>query len=350
MQTDCDPKLLAVLTDIAARSTAYDLAATWPAEDLAALAAIGAMRWVVGKRFGGDDLDPLALHLTYECIASASLATALVLSQRDAAVGFVENSPNTVLRNGLMPKLVRNELWTTIGISHLTTSQQSGTLGARVGAGGSLTLDGTIPWSTGAAAADFIVAGAVVDDGRQVVVALPTDREGVTVEPPMKLAMLAAAPTHAVTCRGVRIDADEILSGPAEKALSLRTKGLPIGQTFAALGLTRAALGLIGHIDSPSATSTLATMQQQLTELSTTVHAYNAKPDSHDLLTGPLLRSECNALAVRTTHAAVALYKGSGLRIDHPAQRLAREVMFLLVWSTPLSVMDRTLEMLSDSL
>jgi alkylation response protein AidB-like acyl-CoA dehydrogenase len=60
------------------------------------------------------------------------------------------------------------------------------------------------------------------------------------------------------------------------------------------------------------------------------------------------LRGVCNDLALRVTHAAVALYKGAALLKDHPAQRLAREAMFLLVWSCPNPVIDCTVDLLSD--
>jgi hypothetical protein len=60
------------------------------------------------------------------------------------------------------------------------------------------------------------------------------------------------------------------------------------------------------------------------------------------------LRGQVNDLAVRITHAAVALHKGSALLIGHPAQRLARESMFLLVWSCPNPVIDCTVELLSS--
>ena len=59
------------------------------------------------------------------------------------------------------------------------------------------------------------------------------------------------------------------------------------------------------------------------------------------------IRGACNELALRITHAAVALYKGTGLLADHPAQRLAREAMFLLVWSCPDPVIDCTVDLLS---
>jgi butyryl-CoA dehydrogenase len=293
-------------------------------------------------------MDALSLHEHYEAIATASLATSLVFSQRDAGIGYVEASGNEPLKADLLPRLLRNEIWTTIGISQLTTSHHSGTLTAEWDGDG-LIVNGTIPWATGGNHADVIVAAARTLNGQQVVFALPTDRDGVTVLDPMKLATLAAAPTCAVRCAAVPIDRSMILLGPEERALGRRRGSLPLGQTFAALGLARAALALIEQVGLPSAASTYDALATQLNELHHSVRDANTRiVDQHDLQTGPLIRSECNNLALRATHAAIALYKGAALRLDHPAQRLAREAMFLLVWSTPDSVMDRNLELISD--
>ena len=337
-----------VLERIASRATRYDIESLWPVEDLADLASVGAMGWAIDTAFGGEGLDAVTLHDRYEMIATASLATALVLSQRDAAAGYLEASENVAAREIYLPMLVRNEAWTTIGISHLTTSHQSGTLTAERDGDG-LLVNGTIPWSTGGGQADFIVAAARMLDGQQVLFVLPTNLRGVSVQPPMKLATLAAAPTCAVRCAAVPIGKDLILAGPAEKVLGNRTRSLPLGQAFAALGLTRAALQLIEQLRLPSAVTTFDTLTTQLTELSNTVRDANTRLSAeHDLQSGPLIRSECNNLALRATHAAVTVYKGSALRLDHPAQRLAREAMFLLVWSSPTSVMDRNLELISE--
>ena len=73
-----------------------------------------------------------------------------------------------------------------------------------------------------------------------------------------------------------------------------------------------------------------------------------AGADSSDSSLVPLLRGQCNYLALRVTHAAVALYKGNALLVSHPAQRLAREAMFLLVWSCPDPVIDCTVDLLAE--
>src|SRR4051812_12206852 len=81
-----------VLREIRGRAQHYDISGDWPTTDLQALEAAGAMRWSVPERFGSDAVPPLELHLKYEELAAASVATALILTQRDAAIGLVDGS------------------------------------------------------------------------------------------------------------------------------------------------------------------------------------------------------------------------------------------------------------------
>lgn len=347
MPTQVDLALESALARIAGRATALDRSGEWVGDDLRDLADAGAMRWALPARHGGDDLDGDALQTRYEAVAAASLATALVFSQRDAAVGFIEAAENIALRDALLPRLARNEVWTTIGISHLTTSTQPGALAATRLDNGTIELNGSIPWSTGATFADFLVAAARVQGGEPVVFALPTRHAGVTVGAPLPLSTLTAAHTCAVHCDAVRLGPDQLLTGPAADAMGGRSRSVRISQAFAAIGLTVAALGLIDLIDHASAATTSDTLRKQLVELRHSVHTANQNVDPNDLQTVPMIRSELNSLALRATQAAVTLHKGAALRTDHPAQRLAREAMFLLVWSSPMSVVDRNLELLS---
>ncbi len=342
-----ESSLAPLLSPIADRACGNENESIWPAKDLESLASVGATKWAISRDWGGDDLEPMDLHDRYEEIASASLATALVLSQRDAGVGYLEASSNQSLKEELMPRLVSNQVWTTIGISHLTTSFHSGTLTAHRTEAGYM-LSGTIPWVTGAVHSEFIIAAARTEDAQQIIFVLPTNRPGVTVMPPMKLATLGATATSAVDCVHVLIEPHLIIAGPAEKVLARRRKSVTLGQAFAAFGLTRAALKLMEPFDFSAALSTRDAIRSQYEELSLSVRQINQAGDAGDLQSGPLLRSECNNLAIRATHAALMMHKGTGLRLDHPAQRLAREGLFLLVWSSPASVTDRNLELISE--
>jgi alkylation response protein AidB-like acyl-CoA dehydrogenase len=339
--------LTELLPGIRARASEFDQTGAWPEQDLEVLAHAGAMRWAIPAAFGGKDLSAIELHFRYEAVAAASLATALVLTQRDSAVGIITASQNEDARADLLPRLARNEIFATVGIAQLTTSRQHGepALVASEIAGG-YRINGVIPWSSGADRSAYVIAGAAVGP-KQILFALPTNAEGVTVESPLPLVALAASHTGAIRCDDVLIEPQHLLAGPAENVLAGRKKSLPIGQSFLAMGLARGALDLIAEHDSQLARSTQERFESQLRTLRAEVLNFcdpSQPPRPED---GPRLRGACNEQALRTAHSAVALYKGTGLLASHPAQRLAREALFLLVWSCPNPVIDCTVNLLS---
>src|SRR5206468_2065203 len=94
-----------------------------------------------------------------------------------------------------------DEAFATVGVSQLTTSRRHGAQALRASKlADGYRLDGVMPWVTGAEMADVIVTGAVFEDGRQLLVALPTDRPGLDVRPPFPLAALQASCTSEVVC------------------------------------------------------------------------------------------------------------------------------------------------------
>jgi alkylation response protein AidB-like acyl-CoA dehydrogenase len=340
------PTLADLLPGIRSRAGEFDVNGQWPQQDLDVLAHAGAMRWAIPTDAGGEDLSSIELHFQYEAIASASLATALLLTQRDSAVGIIAASQNNSMRNELLTQLARNRIFATVGIAQLTTSRQTGepALVATRVAGG-YRLRGVIPWSSGADHAAYVISGAAIDN-RQILFALPTKLDGVSVRPPLPLVALAASHTGEVQCDDAFIEDRLLLIGPAENVLAGRKKSLPIGQSFLALGLARGALDLIVEHRSQLARTTHDRFEEQLTALRAEVLNFCDPTRPSIPEDGPRLRGACNELALRIAHSAVALYKGTGLLARHPAQRLAREALFLLVWSCPNPVIDCTVDLL----
>jgi alkylation response protein AidB-like acyl-CoA dehydrogenase len=345
-----------LLNEMRQRATVYDQTGDWPAEDLEALAKIGAMKWAVPKQFGGDELSPMDLHLRYEEIASASLATALVLTQRDSAVGLIESGENEAMRNELLPRLAQNEMFATIGIAQLTTSHQRGApalIAKRVNGG--FQLNGLIPWSSGADRAKMVVAGAAVEDSSashsnqpQILFIVSTTWPGVTIAAPLPLVSLASSHTTSLTCEDVLIEDRFILRGPAPNVLACRKKTVPLGQAFLAMGLCRAGIDLLQEHSSDLGSETARLFDNEFETLRKSVLHFCDPNHPGDPTIAPQLRGACNELALRITHAAVAMYKGTALLQSHPAQRLAREALFLLVWSCPNPVIDCTVQLLRE--
>ena len=315
----------------------------WPERELREMP--DALRWAMPRDFGGDDLDPLELHLRYGQLARRSLSLALILTQRDSAVGIIAGSANRATRDRLLTE-IRDGTFVTVGIAQLTTSRQGGApalTAARIGP--DYRLDGLIPWSSGAAKARYVIAGAATDAG-QILFALPTEHARVTVEPPLPLVSMRSTWTSQIRCDGVMLRGDLVLAGPIANVLSTRRKSVPLPQAFLALGHARGALDLIAEHDSERGRTLHARFTTQMDALhAQVVAACGPQANPADV---PRLRGECNDLALRITHAAVALYKGNALLLSHPAQRLAREALFLLVWSCPDPVIDCTVDLLSE--
>jgi butyryl-CoA dehydrogenase len=336
------------LEGVRARAQTHDISNNWPAEDLMQLYNAGAMKWAVPMEFGGEPLSPFELHLRYEKLATASVATALILTQRDAAVGLIEAAVDCESRAALLTQLAKNAIWATVGIAQLTTSRQGGKpalIGHKV-EGGYL-LDGTIPWCTGAGQSTFIVAGAEVDGAGQILLLLQPHQERITVDPPLPMVALNNTLTGSIRLREVFIEDSRVLRGPVQHVLSGRRNSLTLGQTFTATGLTHAALALIAEHNSEPARKARDRFAAQLDEVRREI-AWLCQPgrEIEASAANARLRGACNNLALRVAHAAIALYKGAALLRDHPAQRLAREAMFLLVWSCPNPVIDCTVDLL----
>ena len=336
----------AALARIRSRATEHDLRAVWPADDLADLAESGALRWAVPAEYGGEGRPALDVTLLQEKVAAASLATGLVLSQRDSAIALIAGCANEELKRDLLPRLAANEIFATIGIAQLTTSRQGREPAVRAAADGDgFVLDGTIPWSTGAGEADFIITGAALPDGRQILAAVPVESPGADPHPPMPLVAMRSSRTAAANLKNVRLTPWHLLAGPVENVLAGRAKPVPLNQSYLATGHVRAALELIAAHDSEAGREAFASLAAQLEKVRSRLLGFQEDPSK--LQAGPELRAASAELALRAANAAVALFKGGALLENHPAQRLAREAMFLLVWSCPTPVINQTVRALA---
>lgn len=337
------------LAILSANATAADALPVWPAASWEAIRIAGVLGWAIPSAYGGLERDPVSLLDGYARLASACLATTFILSQREAAVRRIIDHGSPELQRELLRPLGCGGHFATVGLSQLTTSRQHGTP-ALVGklTDTSVTLHGTIPWVTGAAEADHIIIGAVLDDGRQVLVVLPGDAEGVSIGPPLELAALAGSMTAEVRCNHVILDRRWLLAGPAERVMAGGRGGTGGLETSClALGLTAAA---VSHLcqeakTRPELQSTAErldrTRQGLWNELIRLAQAGGSAEQAASL------RARANTLVLRATQATLTASKGAGFLKDHPAQRWARQAMFFLVWSCPRPAAEATLAYLS---
>lgn len=317
----------------------------WPLELWAVLDEIGAPRWSMPRSFGGEELGRPTLVRRNVLLAEGSLTAAFILTQHDAAVRRLVGASNagSGVAADWLGRIGRGEAFATVSLSQLTTSRRRGTraLEARELPGGGVRLDGRMPWVTAAARADLLVAGAVLEDDRQVLVAVPTGRGGLSVDPPTPIAALQASWTTEVVCDGVEIRPEEILFGPAADVLSMSTGGggtagletssLALGQSRAAVREMRGLLPDRQDLEEPLEAIDLACRSLANELISAAEGRADASPAGE-------IRQRANALVLNSTQALLTARKGSGFLRPDPAQRFARQALFFLVWSCPSPV------------
>ena len=340
-----------LLDEIAARLASEDGPSdelgAWPEGLWAILRDAGATRWALPEPSGTAVVDRAGLIVRYARIAEGSLTAAFILTQHDAAIRRLVASTTTDSRAvEWVGRIAAGEIFPTVGISQLTTSRRHGAraVEATETATG-FRLDGTIPWVTAAERADLFVTGGVFEDGRQMLVAVPRDRAGLSVRPAFDLAALGASRTSEIACDNLSIEPSDVLAGPSLDVMA--TPGLAgtggLETSALALGQARAALVAIS-----AESSHRADLIEPLTALSASwsrvasslVAAAGGRADAP---APAVIRRDANDLALRATQAFLTARKGSGFLRSDPAQRWARQALFFLVWSCPSPVAQATI-------
>ncbi|MBC8116440.1 MAG: acyl-CoA/acyl-ACP dehydrogenase [Candidatus Saccharimonas sp.] len=340
--------------DLAERlSIAADPEATgeWPIERLARLVEADGFRWGLPQAFGGIEVSEGEMLDAYIDLARQCLTTAFVLTQRNAACQRIAASPNAGLRQRLLPEHCAGRQLATVGISHLSTSRQhwSRPSVAVIPAENGFEFSGEAPWVTGGRHADLLVTGGSLPDGQQILVAIPTDRVGLTMCDPLRLLALNGSHTGSVMLDRVAVDSDEVLAGPVERVMQVGATGGTGSLTTSAVALGAAARSLAGlEAEStlrrelvPVVDELLAEHSRLKADLLRAATVSQGTDDSKTL--AEQLRFRANSLVSRTALAWVASAKGAGYVTGHPAERALREAMFFHVWSCPPAVTTATL-------
>lgn len=324
----------------------------WPLAAWRLFVEGGITRWTIPTEYDGTGASSSELLSGCIELARIQLVPVFVLSQFQAACQRFAASVQEVPRARWLPRLARGEAFATVGISHLTTSRQHSAqpvVLARPVSGG-YRITGEIPWVTGSTRADLLVGGAALDDGRQMLFALPMSRPGIVVAPPLELLALSGSETGPIRLADVELQEEDLLTDIVPKVLqqgatggagSLTTSALAVGHAQGCIDRlaeeadARPALREI--VDSFQAD--IDAQRMRLVEAA----AGNVAPYPAPFPTAESLRGDATSLALNASQALLTASKGAGFVVGHPAERLAREAMFFLVWSCPQAVSSKLL-------
>lgn len=337
---DTSDNTLSELTrELDALGTQYDRTGDWPQKSVDLIAGAGAWKWNLPAAYGGDPVCHKDLLRVYAALSAGCMSTALISTQRDGAVELLAGCDNDALKSRWLPSLARGEVYTTVGISQLTTSKRGGgrTLMTATPDGDGYRLDGMMPWATGAEQAAVVVTGAVLPDGRQILAAVPTDRPGLRVDQPDELFVLTCSRTSCVHCDNYRVEPDELIRGPADKVLSLRTPVKPLVTSACGIGVATALHDVVVNLPEAARRPFDDVVQPLLDHYRAVRESLLSAADGLDdpAFEAPStrIRVQVNALLVRLAMTTLTLAKGSAFLTCRPVQRHVREAMFFLVWS-----------------
>lgn len=325
----------------------------WPRMQLDQMAQAGIMQWDLPVAWGGLDLAAVDQLEALRLLSSACLVSTFILTQRSAAVRRIATSDNETAKQTLLPRLLENEIFATVGISHLTTSGQhlrTPRVQVRETDNG-YELSGTVPWATGATQADYIVTGGTLADGRQILAAIPTDQAGVEVQPPVRLMALNASQTGAVTLDHVEVRPEDLLHGPVDGVMQQGTGGGAgsLGTSALAIGTT---CGIIRQFKDeaarrPDLAPFVGPLEEECSQLTEELRLAATQTHPAGSAAVEQIRRRANSLVMRSAQSWLAATKGAGYVAGHPAERAVRESMFFLVWSCPQPVLTANLRELA---
>jgi len=338
-----DPTMDELADRLSDLATSLDSDDSWPARQLELCAQHGVFEWFITPEFGGQGWSNVDVVRGYLRLSAACLTTTFVITQRAGACRRIAASSNAWLRETCLAPLIQGHRFATVGVSHLTTSRRhlNKPVLTATAQGAHYVLDGYSPWVTGAGFADWLVIGASLADGRQLLVTVPTDLPGVEVDPPLPLVGLSASQTGPVRFAGAEVPAQWVLAGPATEIMkqgSGATSGGLQTSTLAA-GLADSAISFLECESErrPNLATVCRALRAEWNQLRVDLLAAAGGPSDHTIQD---LRTRANRLVLRATRAALMAAKGTGYIRGHATGRWCREALFFLVWSCPQPVLD----------
>jgi alkylation response protein AidB-like acyl-CoA dehydrogenase len=309
-----------------------DAAELVPESNLDLLAAEGFYGLAGPRESGGMGIEIPEACGVIEVLAGGCLTTAFVWAQHHGLVGALSfaEEPNAIRDQWLGP-LCRGERRAGVSFAGLLPRPA---LLAREVPGGWM-FDGTAPWVSGWGRIDVINAAARADaeapDGGTIVRALVDARAGDTMQvDPLRLLAVNASGTVTLTFDGHLVPAERVIGTQPYAAWAAQDPAfLRLNGSFA-LGVAARSLRLLGP--SP---------------LHDELEVVRSRLDAGTLETLPAARAHASEFALRAATNLIVSEGARSIVLDHHAQRLAREALFLLVFGSRAPIRSALLERLS---
>ena len=321
-----------------------------PASHLRAVAGAGLLGLLAPVSAGGLEAPPAVVREVTEILAGADLATWFVQAQHHSPVRMLARTGN---RPELLADLAAGRTLAGIAFSHLRRHPARPVTATRVAGG--WRFDGAVRWYTGWGLNQVVLLGAATDDGRIVFALLPaTESEVLRPGRPLALAALQASRTIGFTLHGAPAGDDEVVEVLPFETWLAGARKVSVNPNPAVFGVADRALSLLAAHgaarEEPSAVVAAERIGARIAQVRADSYALvDATPADRPLTEAEVaprlrLRARAHQLSVQATTALVLAGAGRAMALSSPAQRLAREALFLLVQAQTAEVRAAALE------
>ncbi len=315
----------------------------------------------IDPQWGGQGLGVQDYWQFQRAIARASGALAFLQIQHQSAAQLIAQGQNDALKQQFLRPMARGESRIGVGFSQLRRAGAPLLRAEPENSG--YRLNGTIPWATGWQCFEQIVAGAALPDGQALLCLVPFDsvqaNQGqIRCSAPMVLVAMANTQTVALTLENWWVTGEQVIDHKPPHWLQQADRKNVLSATAFPLGAARAALDLMETLIAKRGVDELQADWQRLDQAEQNccrriLIALNDDPNDHhdhslSFEEKVALRGEAIALAGRCAQGAIAIASGAANGIDHPAQRIYREVLMFTVMGQTEAAMAATVTALAQ--
>jgi alkylation response protein AidB-like acyl-CoA dehydrogenase len=305
-----------------------------PRSHLDAIGAAGLLGLFAPVAAGGSAVSPKVARGIAELLAGADAATWFVQTQHHSPVRMLAASASTA-SDRYLAHLANGELIAGVAFSHLRRYPQRRVVeatrlgGPRPG----WRLDGVAPWYTGWGLNDVAFLSGIAADGTVVFGVVPAvESPQLRVRARITTSALDAASTVALELDGVTFEDADVAARLSHESWTIADRATNANANPAIFGVARSAVELLALSEEREALECAAVFGDWLADVRARVDALVddvAPGDCYDERIA--LRAEALEMVIGVTTALVTAGAGAAMSVRSPAQRKAREALFLLV-------------------
>lgn len=316
-----------------------------PVSHIAEIRQSGLLGVSAPREYGGAGAPDSVAREIQEILAGACCSTWFVQTQHHTPVRMLAKSERP-LRERLLRPLATGELLAGIAYAHVRAFPR---VPVRAGAErDGWRFDGTVPWYTGWGLNDVMLLAGVTDSD-EIVFAFADAREqpGLRASEPMRLAALTAARTVSLELDGLWLPEESVVLRTPREKFALVDLPRSTNASPAVFGVAYAALRVL---EDAGEAETARELREQVDEVRRRAYELADHPVAHEHVEKRLaLKMRSYDLMRAATTAAVVAGGGRTMDVRHPAQRLAREGLFLLVQGQTSPVRGAHLDALTQT-